>query len=435
MQSGIVTFLYAFAVSVACASNEPTLAVKTLHLPNQADTTLSIPLAGNGFITQAVSGGSEVITAQGLTNWRNPGSTASVYFRLDKIGEMAVSIRAKVSSGTSTIKVSVNGKPFTVSLTSPDFQTIPVGSIMIPTTGYVKVDLQGINKTGDSFGEISDLIVTGPAATSNVVFANDPANYYWSRRGPSVHLKYAPPAATDVEWFYNEITVPSGEDKIGSYYMANGFSGGYFGIQVNSATERRVLFSVWDPSTGKTTLVRKGPNVTDNGFDGEGTGGQSYLKYNWKAGTSYRFLTHGVPDGSGNTLFSSWFFAPEVGNWQFIATWKKPNTTTYLTGLYSFLENFIDKVGYTGRKAFYTNQWVRGTTGNWTELATATFTGDATAKNRQRLDYAGGVENGQFFLQNGGFFANPVPLNKSLSRPATGQPPTVDLNTLPDVLP
>ncbi|QHV93525.1 DUF3472 domain-containing protein [Spirosoma endbachense] len=435
MQSGIVTFLYAFVVSVACASNEPSPAGKTLHLSNLADTTLSIPLAGNGFITQTVSGGSEVITAQGLTNWRNPGSTASIYFRLDKTEKMAVSIRAKVPSGTSTIKVSVNGKPFTISLTAPDFQTIPIGSITVPAAGYVKVDLQGVNKTGDSYGEISDLIITGPAATSNVVFANDPATYYWSRRGPSVHLKYTPPAATEVEWFYNEITVPSGEDNIGSYYMANGFSGGYFGIQVNSATERRILFSVWDPSTGKTTLVRKGPNVTDNGFDGEGTGGQSYLKYNWKAGTSYRFLTHGVPDGSGNTLFSSWFFAPEVGNWQFIATWKKPNTTTYLTGLYSFLENFNDKVGYTGRKAFYTNQWVRSTTGNWIELATASFTGDATAKNRQRLDYAGGVENGQFFLQNGGFFANPVPLNKSLSRPATGQPPAVDLHSLPNVLP
>ncbi|QIP14231.1 DUF5077 domain-containing protein [Spirosoma aureum] len=435
MQTGIVTFLYAFAVSVACASNEPDTAAKSSALPNLSDTTLSIPLAGNGFITHTVSGGSEVITAQGLTNWRNSESKASVYFRLDKAEKIAVSLRAKAPSGTSTIRVSVNGKPFSVSLTASDFQTIPVGSIAIPAAGYVKVDLQGAHKSGDSFGEISDLIITGPAANSTIVFANDPANYYWSRRGPSVHLKYAPPAATDVEWFYNEITVPTGEDNIGSYYMANGFSGGYFGIQVNSATERRVLFSIWDPSAGKTTLVRKGPNVTDNGFDGEGTGGQSYLKYNWKAGTTYRFLTHGVPDGSGNTLFSSWFFAPEVGNWQFIATWKKPNTTTYLTGLYSFLENFIDKVGYTGRKAFYTNQWIRSTTGNWIELASATFTGDATAKNRQRLDYAGGVENGQFFLQNGGFFANPVPLNKSLSRLSTGLPPAVDLNSLPNIHP
>lgn len=29
--------------------------------------------------------------------------------------------------------------------------------------------------------------------------------------------------------------------------MANGFGEGYFGMQVNSETERRILFSVWSP--------------------------------------------------------------------------------------------------------------------------------------------------------------------------------------------
>ena len=38
----------------------------------------------------------------------------------------------------------------------------------------------------------------------------------------------------DIEWFYSELTVPEGNDVIGSYFMANGFSEGYFGIQVNS---------------------------------------------------------------------------------------------------------------------------------------------------------------------------------------------------------
>ncbi|TDA79183.1 DUF5077 domain-containing protein, partial [Halomonas marinisediminis] len=70
---------------------------------------------------------------------------------------------------------------------------------------------------------------------------------YFGRRGPSVHLSYQLPAEKDIEWFYSEINVPEGEDVIGSYYMANGFRDGYFGIQVNSETERRVLFSVWSP--------------------------------------------------------------------------------------------------------------------------------------------------------------------------------------------
>jgi hypothetical protein len=62
----------------------------------------------------------------------------------------------------------------------------------------------------------------------------------WGRRGPSVHLNYQIQKAQKFVVFYNELTIL--EDPIGSYFMANGFKEGYFGIQVNSKTERRVLF-------------------------------------------------------------------------------------------------------------------------------------------------------------------------------------------------
>jgi hypothetical protein len=171
--------------------------------------------------------------------------------------------------------------------------------------------------------------------------------------------------------------------------------------------------------------------VVDNTFGGEGTGGQSYLVFNWQAGNTYKFLTQGKPDGAGNTVFSSWFFAPETGSWRFIASWKRPNTNTYLTGLYSFLENFNPEYGWQGRKAFYNNQWARNAAGVWTEILNTTFTADATAQNQQRKDYAGGVENGKFFLRNCGFFADFVNYNTGFSRPPTGQQPVVDLNNLP----
>lgn len=65
---------------------------------------------------------------------------------------------------------------------------------------------------------------------------NEDNFFYWGRRGPSVHLSYPFADNIQAEWFYNEITVPVTQDVIGSYYMANGFGEGYFGIQVNSAT-------------------------------------------------------------------------------------------------------------------------------------------------------------------------------------------------------
>ncbi len=401
---------------------------KKIFPKNQAINT-SIPLGGNAFVTQAVSGGSEIITDNGLGNWTNVNAVTSVFFRLGQTGKLTLSVRAKVPSGKSAIKISLNGLNFTRKLEGPGYKIYPVGSMMITSPGYYKVDLKGISKTGNYFADVSDIIISGPAASANVIFANDPKNFYWSRRGPSVHLNYSAPDNT--EWFYNEITVPAGEDKIGSYFMSNGFNGGYFGIQVNSATERKVLFSVWDSDNGKTTLVRKGPGVVDNIFGGEGTGGQSYLVFNWKAGTTYKFLTQGKPDGKGSTLFSSWFFTPESGTWRFMATWNRPNTNTYLKGIYSFLENFIDVEGWQSRKAFYNNQWARSASGTWTELINAKLTADATAHNGQRKDYAGGVENGQFYLKNCGFFSQFVNYDSYFTRKATGMQPVIDLMKLP----
>ncbi|MCK7553620.1 DUF5077 domain-containing protein [Chitinophaga sedimenti] len=395
-------------------------------------TSYSVPLAGNGFVTTLASGGAEVITGNGLGNWTNANSITSVYFRLGLTGTLNVSIRAKVApSGSSNIKVTVNGTVFNKTITGSSYATHAIGSVTVGAAGYIKVDLQGVSKTGSYFGDVSDIIISGAATANNVVYANDAANYYWSRRGPSVHLGYTIPSGNTAEWMYSEVTVPIGEDKIGSYYMANGFNGGYFGIQVNSATERRILFSVWDPGTGTTSLVRKGTGVTDNSFGGEGTGGQSYLVFNWVAGNTYRFLTQAKPDGAGATDFSAWVYTPESATWRFIATWKRPNTVTYLTGIYSFLECFSDVNGYQGRKALYGNQWIRNTSGTWVELTTANFTADATATADQRRDYAGGLESGKFYLRNGGFFSNYVSYNQPFTRTATGTAPTVNLTTLP----
>ncbi|WP_221410979.1 DUF5077 domain-containing protein [Elizabethkingia sp. JS20170427COW] len=45
-------------------------------------------------------------------------------------------------------------------------------------------------------------------------------------------------------WLYEEVEVPKGYDPLSTFYMAIGFYRGYFGMQTNSDTERRVLFSV-----------------------------------------------------------------------------------------------------------------------------------------------------------------------------------------------
>lgn len=173
-------------------------------------------------------------------------------------------------------------------LDSDDFTQVPVGRISVSKPGYVRIDLQGLSMEGNSFGEVKQLVAANVSGKSSYVtnFAD-----YWGRRGPSVHLAYKLPAG-DTEWFYNEVTVPKEGETMHSYYMAAGFGEGYFGMQYNSPTERRVLFSVWSPfdtqnpkdipDSHKIKLLRKGKDVHIGEFGNEGSGGQSYLCYPWK---------------------------------------------------------------------------------------------------------------------------------------------------------
>ncbi|MDN3585070.1 DUF5077 domain-containing protein [Pedobacter aquatilis] len=423
---GPLMLLFCTLTVLACKKKDIIEKPKTETVPETIDGIL-VPFGGNAFIqTKAAA---ETIEKTGLTGWTSDKTISVVYFRVQQAGELKLGLKLKVAGGTSQFNVTANGVTNKVTASNSELKNVYVGKINVAKEGYVKVEIQGISKTGSSFAEISDLVVGGTTA-ANLIFANDPENYYWSRRGPSVHLGYTLPASTNAEWFYNELTVPVGEDSPGSYFMANGFGQGYFGIQ-SRANDRWVLFSVWDPSTGITEATSQGQGVTVQRFGGEGTGGQSYVVYNWKAGVTYKFLTQAKPDGAGNTLYSAWFFEPEANSWRFMCTWKRPLTDTYLTGLHSFLENFYDYNGYMGRKMLTNNQWICTNDGVWIELKAAKLTGDATVTNKQRMDYAGGIDNGTFYLKNGGFFDQYIPVNQNFTRTTNGIKPEINFNNLP----
>ena len=71
------------------------------------------------------------------------------------------------------------------------------------------------------------------------------------RAARSVHLGYPAPEAAV---FYNELTVE--QSVPGSYFMACGFSHGYFGIQELGDGKKVVIFSVWDPTKGDDPNAR-----------------------------------------------------------------------------------------------------------------------------------------------------------------------------------
>ena len=398
-----------------------------------------VPLGGNAYLTSPSGGSPDRVEKSGIKSWQSDKSVFSIYFRTDRAATLNLSLRLKVPAGESEIKASVAGSVFERKITGDAVQDLPLGAVSTNAAGYVKVDLQGARKTGGVFAEVGEILIDSAEADLKIDYVKDPAEnrFYWGRRGPSVHLGYQAPAGKAIEYFYSEVTVPQGQDPIGSYFMANGFGEGYFGMQVNGPDERRILFSVWSPfhtdnpknipEDQRIQLLKKGKDVRSGEFGNEGSGGQSFYIYPWKAGTTYQFLNCARPDGLGFTIYTAWFFAPEVGKWNLIASFRRPKTDKYLTGLHSFLENFADRNGYQSRMAFYGNQWARDTEGTWHELTKARFTGDDIAQRRYRLDYEGGTKGGAFFLRNGGFFAESVKLGSAFERQSTPKNrPTID---------
>jgi len=148
-----------------------------------------------------------------------------------------------------------------------------------------------------------------------------------------------------VEAFYCEVTAL--EDPLWTFYMACGWHRGYFGMQVNSPTERRIIFSVWDSGSeavdrrkvgeeDRVSLVAKGPGVYSGDFGNEGTGGHSHLKYLWKTGEKQRFIVTARPTDPTHTIFSGFYYHPEDKKWMLISSWKAPKEGGYLRGLHSF---------------------------------------------------------------------------------------------------
>ncbi|MGN0860786.1 MAG: DUF3472 domain-containing protein [Candidatus Spyradosoma sp.] len=405
--------------------------------------TVVIPFGGNAYVTNA-SGAGARITDAGATAWTDPEAIVSVYFATEKPQE-ALDLSLCVR-GNATYEVSCGNEKFIVPAAHRKLGVATVGRVRLASAGYHRVDIRALEKgEGEKdFGEISDLILDGLNGKATFVGRN--FSTHWGRRGPSIYSLYAGPEGKHIAYFYNEVLVPEGEDTLYTFYMACGFGQGYFGIQTNSPTERRVLFSVWSPfsthdpksvpEADRVRLVKSGEGVTVRDFGGEGSGGQSFLRYPWKAGTTYRMLVGAKPLADGGTRYSGWFYAPEEGKWRLVASFVRPRTQSWVRGTCSFLENFSPESGWKERRVLYKNQWAMDTEGKWHELTTGGFMGDGTAGAKVRLDFAGALtEDGSAYeLRNCGFFVGNTDMKAKVKRKGTGTPPDVDVEALEKML-
>jgi len=378
--------------------------------------------------------GASVTKDHGITGWKNSALTVLWIGEFKSTGKIRASVSLILPKGkTSKLQLNIGGEKHEA-LAKGDAGAVNVlfGEYNIAKAGYVRFELSSLNGKNDA-GNIESLVLEG-APADEAHFNLDPR-----RNAASVHLAYPTEKDAPITGFYNEVI--GVEDPVATYYMACGFARGYFGMQVNSTQERRIIFSIWDAASGQsakdrstvslenqTQLLAKGDGVEASVFGNEGTGGHSHLIYNWKTGSTQRFYVTAKPEGT-HTDYSGFWYHPEKQKWMLIASFRAPQDGKYLRGLYSFSENFNGNNGQLQRKALYGPQWLRLSNDQWQEQLVATFSHDGTGK-ANRLDRFMGVENGRFFLSQGGFVPGFTKYGEPFTRPASGKAPS-DLNSLP----
>jgi hypothetical protein len=402
----------------------------------------SVPIAGNAFRTAPAPGNSG-FGRNPFFRWTSAEDQISIFFRVNQPSDLQLFLIGTANREIE-IKATLGDQKLTSVISGEKASEFALGSVSVQEAGYVRVDLRIPDfQAGDRLN-LEDLLVRSADNDLKLDFVttNEGNMFYWGRRGPSVHLTYTVPRDQQIEYAYSEIRVDEGDDPIGSYYMANGFAEGYFGMQVNSSTERRVLFSVWSPfqtdnpreipPEQRIEALARGPEVRIGEFGNEGSGGQSFLVYPWKTGKTYRFLTQVIPTGDGSSIYTAWFGDKAVDEWRLIASFRRPQTDTYYRRFHSFLESFDPASGHLPRQGNHLNVWVRSVDGQWHECTEARLSVDATGSGRHRLDYNGGVTGQEFFMRNCGFFPESGRPGTLFTRQSSAdQHPVIDFDQLP----
>ena len=261
-------------------------------------------------------------------------------------------------------------------------------------------------------------------------------------RSPSVHIWWSSPGNPEVKqqgvsWFYNEITVKETADS--TYCMTNGFTGGYMGIQ--DRLPKWVIFSIWDktstdddPNASPSDLVKElshGQGVTVERFGGEGTGGKSYLKYDWKVGQTYQLMVNVQPDAqeTDKAVFTGWFRIPEQNIWRMLASFQvRPLVASKkLEGIYSFIEDWIGN-GHR-RQGLWGPAWFKTDVGPWVQATHGG--GSTTEQDADNRNVFLSDDHKQLGMTSGG----PALNDRSLGPYDVVQtpiPPVLALNPLPD---
>lgn len=219
---------------------------------------------------------------------------------------------------------------------------------------------------------------------------------------PSIHMNYR---SNECSQFYNEMKIE--KSSPGTFFMACGWQGGYFGMQELANGKKVLIFSVWDShktndknalsKDKRVKLLYKHPQMRIGRFGGEGTGGQSFFDFNWKLNSTYRFLLKAAKNND-HTEYTGFFYHPDQNKWIKLVTFSTISNRL-IKGTHSFVEDFrrnFDSFNIARRASFpNTATYTKGT---WTFPLNGRFTKDGNP----HLNINGGISDKVFFLETGG---------------------------------
>lgn len=381
-----------------------------------------------------------------LSAWTNANACAVYYFH-QPAATVTNTIKLNVKKGYSakfrlTIiapdapDVQLFSKTFTANGTDSNVD-VTVGDVTFKRSAYYRYRLECLS--GNRNINLIRSFKFKTTATEKPYVANFLSSpsvhlYSWGSTDPNA------PKGDAYDWCFMEIMLPKESDITGTFAMALGVLNGYMGIQMNGYADdgsprHDVLFSMWDdgstdedpnlPEYLRAGAVDWDPLTTTNRFGNEGTGVQTYRKgpY-WTPGKYVQFITNCRPETTSyttevngkptvhtqhNMLVSAWFNALDGKGWQYMATVRKRNSTTYFDSWYSFLENYNPSTGQANRIAYYRNGYMRArSNGKWYNRNSVGFGhtdgGDNTGA---RTDYGQGATDNPadrtFFMQTGGY--------------------------------
>ncbi|GHV27353.1 hypothetical protein FACS1894176_09170 [Bacteroidia bacterium] len=425
------------------------LMAQTTYLYNTTDAIRSKLAGGRGYVVPFVNSNAGLSMAErgNLTNWTNKDRKA-VWYLYQAKGTYNMGFKLTLTNNqTRNFKITCtrsDAAGFT-SLTNEFSYTglgqtdtiLVLNNLSIPATGYYRYELE--SKTNNGTITINELIFEGivPSGQSLPSPAPHTTDYLSS---PSVHLHYSQSTKTsksnDYDWLYQEVMAPTGFTPTATYWEAIGFTGGYFGMQANTDTERRILFSIWDQvDTDKYTknglpipescrdslvsLVDKAEYTQANGFGNEGTGGQSYVGAGrfttWQDSVPVKFLMNIRRDTIVSTvtgkkkpclILTAWYKAYEDEGWRYVASWRRPFASAYFNESGSFIENFGWANGHLPRKGYYYNTFAHeNSTGKWVHLNKnyGTHTDGATGQRNDYEHHIAPEDPTKFYMLSGGY--------------------------------